>query len=282
MLKTKIKNLCTMQRIFAVAALSVLSIASINFPVFAQAVTQGYGSDMVLQRGMLVQPKPDDSSKVEPVKQASADKMFGVVVDANDAPVTLSAEGKKVFIATAGTYDVLVSNQSGDIAPGDYITVSAVDGIGMKAGSRDTYIIGRALADFDGDSLKIGNTTVTDSSGQSRQVDIGRVQTDVVVAGNPLLKAEEANVPELLKRASQAIVGKPVDAVRIYLGLFIFIASTIIAFILMYGGVRSAIISIGRNPLGKKAIIRGMFQVIVTGMIVFISGIFGVYLLLKL
>lgn len=282
MLKTKIKKLCTMQRVFAVSVLAMLSIVSINYPLFAQAVTQGYGTDQVIQRGMLVQLKKDDPSKVEPVKQDTADKLFGVAVDPNDAPVTLSSDGKKAFIATAGKYDVLVSTQNGNIKAGDYITVSAIDGVGMKAGTKEMYIIGRALTDFDGSINKIGSSKVKVSDGSEKEVAIGRTQADVLVAGNPLMRPEKANVPEFLRKAAESIAGKPVPVARIYISVFVFIASTIVAGILMYGGVRSAIISIGRNPLGKKLIVRGMFQVIITGLIVFILGIFGVYLLLKI
>lgn len=281
MLKTKIKKFCTFQRVSAVLVLSLLAVVSTHFPLFAQALTQGYGSDQITQRGMLIQLKKDDPSKVEAVKQATADKLFGVVVDVNDAPVTLSSDGKKVFIATAGKFDVMVSTQNGPIKAGDYITVSAIDGIGMKAGSKEPIIIGRALGDFDGAINKIGVSQVKSSDGTNKEVTIGRVQTDVVVAGNPLLKAEQPNVPEALRKAAEAIAGKPVNAVRIYTSMFVFIVSTVVATILLYGGVRSAIISIGRNPLGKKSIIRGMFQVIITGLIVFISGVFGVYLLLR-
>src|SRR5689334_14787290 len=148
MLKTKIKRICTMQRIFAVSILSGLILVSTHYPLLAQAVTQGYGSDQTLQRGMLVQLKDSDTSKVEAVKQATAEKMYGTVVDANDAPVTLSTDGKKVFVATAGQYEVLVSTQNGEIKPGDYIAVSAIDGIGMKAGPKDEIVVGRSLAGF--------------------------------------------------------------------------------------------------------------------------------------
>lgn len=274
--------MCTFQRIVAISLLSALAVVSVQYPIFAQAFTQGYGADIKMQRGQMVRLKDGDSSKVDVVTQESADKLHGVVVDANDAPVTLSSEGKKVFVATAGRYDVLVSTQNGKIRAGDYIATSAVDGIGMKAGSKEPFIIGRAMGDFDGSSNAIGDTTIKDSKGAERKITIGRVPADIQVAGNPLLKAEEPNVPELLRKVSEAIAGKPVNAVRVYVGLFVFIVATFVAGTLMYGGVRSAIISIGRNPLGKKSIIRGMFQVIITGLIVFISGLFGVYLLLRI
>jgi hypothetical protein len=50
----------------------------------------------------------------------------------------------------------------------------------------------------------------------------------------------------------------------------------------MYGGIRNGLISIGRNPLSKKSIVRGMIQVILTALTIFLLGIFGVYLLLRI
>lgn len=282
MLKSKIKKHISIHRIVAVVALSILCVVSAKYPIFAQAVTQGYGSDQSLQRSILVRLKQNDTSKVEVVKQQDAEKVYGVVVQANDAPVTISSEGKKVFVATSGHYDVLVSSQNGDIKPGDFITISAIDGVGMKASDKEPVVVGRALAGFDGRSNKISSTNIKDSAGGSREVSIGRVQADFNVAKNPLLKAQEPNLPEALKRASEAIAGKSVNAVRVYVAMLVFVMTTFLSTVLMYGGVRSAIISIGRNPLGKKSIIKGMFQIIIVGFTVFISGIFGVYLLLKL
>lgn len=282
MLKTKIKKLCTFHRLSAITILAFLCVVSSHYPLLAQAVTQGYGSEQTLQRSMIVQLKKSDTTKVEAVQQATAEQVYGIVVDANDAPVTLSSDGKKFFIATAGHYDVLVSTQNGAINAGDYITVSAIDGIGMKAGDKDVYIVGRALAGFDGKSNVVSSTNVMSSDGAKQPVNIGRVDTDITVAKNPLLKGSEPNLPEVLRKASEAIAGKPVNAARVYTGLFVFIIATVVSCSLMYGGVRSGIISIGRNPLSKKSIVRGMFQVIITGMTVFITGVFGVYLLLKI
>lgn len=282
MIKIKIRKLITGQRIIAVTALSLLMLVSARFPLLAQAVTQGYGSEQTLQRGMVVQLKPSDTSKVEAVTQSTQDKMHGIVVDPNDAPVTLSSDGKKVFVATAGHYQVLVSTQNGPIKSGDFVTVSAIDGIGMKAQDKDPFVIGRALEDFDGKTGAISTTTIKDSSGATQSVNIGRVDTDITVAKNPNLKGSEANLPEILQRISESIAGKPVNPVRVYVGMFVFIISALVAGTLMLGGIRSGIISIGRNPLGKKSIIRSMFQVILTGITIFIAGVFGVYLLLKI
>jgi len=282
MAKTKIKRLLSWHRVVALTALLLLMLLSTTGLIFAQAVTQGFGTDTTLQKGMIVQLVKEDTTKVEPVKTETIDQMYGVVVDSNDAPVTLSDEGRKIFVATVGPFEVLVSDQNGPISPGDYLTISSIQGVGMKAGEKEPVVAGRALAGFDGKSNTIGSSEVTDSEGNKKQVNFARINADISVSRNPLLKGEEPNVPEILRKASEAVAGKPVAATRIYLAVFVFIVSTIAAGSLLYAGVRNGLISIGRNPLSKKTIIRGMFQVILTGLIIFITGVFGVYLLLKL
>lgn len=265
----------------AFLGLLFLIVVSAQHPLSAQAVTEGYNSDLTLQRGMIVMLKKDDPSKVELVTTQTGELMYGVVVAANDAPLTLANAGQRVFVATNGRYDVMVSTQNGPIKAGDYITASALSGIGMKASDKEAYIIGRAIADFDGKKDTIGSNEVKDSDGNKQSVSIGRVQMDVSVAKNPLLRATEPNVPEFLMKAATAIAGRPVNPFRVYMGVLVFGICTVVAGVLMYGGVRSGIISIGRNPLSKKSIIRSMFQVIITGLIVFITGVFGVYLILR-
>lgn len=282
MLKTKIRQRITWQRLLAVVALAVLVILSISQSLGAQTLTQGYGTDGTLQKGMIIRIKDGDTSKAQPLAFDQADKMHGVVVDSNDAAVTLSADGEKAFVATTGRYEVLVSNQAGEIKEGDYIAISALHGVGMKAGDRDSMVIGRALAGFDGQNRVVGATKIKDSSGAERDVRLGRVLADITVARNPLLRNQSPNLPSALQRVSEAVAGKPVGAVKVYVSLIILSLTTIVAGALLYGGVRNGMISMGRNPLSKKLILRGMIQVVVVGLIIFILGLFGVYLLLKL
>lgn len=271
-----------MQRLLALMALAVLVWLSIYSSLSAQTLTQGYRADVPVQKGMIVRLKEDDASKVEPLPSDQMEDMHGVVVNSNDAAVTLSTEERKVFVATTGHYEVLVSNQNGDIKVGDYITLSALTGVGMRAGSTEPLVIGHALAVFDSNSQVAGEATVKDSAGGERTVRLGRIAVNITIARNPFLRAAESNLPYFLQKASQAIAGKPVDASRAYLGLVVFLVTTAITGSLLYGGVRSGIISVGRNPLSKNLIVRSMLQVILAGLIIFIIGLFGVYLLLKL
>ena len=281
-MKTKIKNFISIQRILALAALLGLIFIGLASPLSAQSFTQGYGSDGTLQKGIIVRLKEGDTTKVQAVSKDQMDKMHGVIVNPNDAAVTLSGDGEKVFVATRGRQEVLVSTENGAIKEGDFITLSALGGVGMKAGTTQALIIGRATEAFDGTGQLIGSASVKDSNGGDHEVKLGRIDIDINIGRNPWLKSEEPNLPDALRRASEAIAGKPVQAVRVYISMVVFFLATVVSASLLYGGVRSGLISIGRNPLSKKLIIRGMLQVIVAGLIIFILGIFAVYLLLKL
>ena len=268
----------------ALLGLGVLVILGLNSPLSAQSsvFTQGYGADEVLERGAIVRLNKDDTTKVSALKYEDMETMHGVVVNPNDAPVTLSSEGQKVFIATGGRYEVLVSTQNGPIAAGDYLTISSLEGIGMKAGRPESHVVGRALEDWNGVDNIRATSQLTDSAGSTRDINIGRVLADISVSRNPGYGPADSGLPNALKRAAESIAGKEVNTARIYIALVIFVICTFVAGTVMYGGVRSGIISIGRNPLSKRSIVRGMVQVVLFGLIIFILGLFGVYLLIKL
>ncbi|MEK7603479.1 MAG: hypothetical protein AAB459_04555 [Patescibacteria group bacterium] len=282
MIKTKIRQLFSLQRLLALVGLVILFVLSVQGSLFSQAATQGYGTDEPLQRGMIIQINKKDPTKVQPVSVDSGDQMHGLIVDPNDAALTLSSEGEKVFVATHGIYEVLVSDQNGAIDAGDWVTISSLNGIGAKATTKSEFVIGRALSSFDGKSSIISQSEVKDSNDVTHKVDISRVKLDIGVGKNPIFKVTEANLPSFLKKAAESIAGRPVTTQRIYVSLAVFVVSAIISGSLLYSGVRSGLISIGRNPLSKKSIIRSMVQVILTAIIIFITGLFGVYLLLKL
>lgn len=249
-----------------------------------QAVTQGYSSNSPLQLGMIVKLDDKDPTKVEPLTQDSASQMQGVVVAANDASVTLSNDtnNNQVFVASFGHFDVLVSNQNGPIKSGDYISISSLAGVGMKADSTQSVVIGKAVGSFDGTSNVQGTTTVKDDGGRNVTVSFGRIPVNISISHNPLQQEIDNNLPGFLRKASLFIANKPVSSVRVYISLVVLLVTTIIAGSLLYGGIRNGLIAIGRNPLAKKSITRNLLQVIFTSLIVFVLGLFAVYLLLRL
>lgn len=264
----------------------VLFIALMSFmamPVLAQELTQGYRSDEVLARGAIVAVSQQDQAKVETINGDQMDRMFGVVVRSNDSALSLAEEDQGVFVATKGRFEILVTDINGEIKNGDVITLSPFTGIGMKADGRQKLAIATALQDFDVNNQDqvISQSDVKDDVGQTHKASIGRIIADVEVKANPLAESNQA-VPAFLASISSTIAQKPVSASRIYAGLVVLMLTSAVSASLLYSVVKSAVISIGRNPLAKKYVLRGVIQVIFISFIIFIAGLFAVYLILKL
>lgn len=246
---------------------------------------QGYAAETPLDNGTIVQLVGKDSGRVKIATQSQLQNMFGVVVDRNQLSMTLSSEAleNQVYVAATGTYNVLVSTQGGTIASGDYVTLSSVDGIAMKAGTEEKTVFGRANASFDGKGVTLGSATLKDTTGkENKNVVLGSIPVTIDIKRNPNEKSTKVEVPEILERIGQAIAEKEVSPIRIYLSMAITAVSLIAAIAVLYSGVRSSIISIGRNPMSKKSIFRALLEIILTSILILIIGLFAVYLLLKL
>lgn len=271
--------------------MAVLWTALLFITPVAQATTygggsvQGYAADSPIQVGAIVQLTGKETKAVKMASQKNLQNMFGVTVDRNQLTVTLTNESVKneTFVAVSGTYNVLVSTQGGAIAVGDYVTLSAVDGVAMKAGTEEKTVFGRAAEAFDGKGVTLGKATLKDTDGKAKDtVTLGSIPVTVDIKRNPNDKSTKANVPEFLERLGEAVAEKEVSPIRIYISLAITAVSIITALVLLYAGVRNAVISIGRNPMSKKSIFRALAEVILTSTLVLIIGLFAVYLLLKL
>jgi hypothetical protein len=249
------------------------------------AVTQQYNSAGNIQDGMLVRLATNDASSVVPLETSKAQQMLGSTVSPTDAALTLSGgtSSHGVFVATSGRYTVLVSNQNGPIAANDYISISALDGVGMKATNKQQTVLGRAAEPFTGSSNVVGSSTLTTANGKKIQVSLGRVLADIGVGKNPKYVQEQpiGNIG-FLRDFSNGVAGKTVSVPRLYLGLAVLLVSAVMAGSVLYGGVRSGILAIGRNPLARSSISRGLIQVVLTSVVIFVIGLFAVYLLLKL
>lgn len=271
------------------AAMVSVAVAAVSSSLAATSYgggsVQGYGADTPIDTGTIVQLTGKNSNRVKIAVQSELQNMFGVTVDRNQLPLTLSSEGIKneVFVAVSGTYNVLVSTQNGSIASGDYVTLSSVNGIAMKASTKEKTVFGRAAASFTGKGVTLGTTTLKDTTGKAnKMVTIGSIPVTIDIKRNPNEKSTKTKVPEALQRIGQAIAEKEVSPIRIYLSMAITAVSIIAAIAILYSGVRNGVISIGRNPMSKKSIFRALFEIILTSILILIIGLFAVYLLLKL
>lgn len=269
-----------------VGAISLFAVAS----VAAQEVrygggnVQAYAATQPLQIGSVVQLGQKDSKVVELATEKNLENMFGVVVDRNQLLTVTSNESlqNETFVTVSGTYNVLVNDQAGTIKAGDYLTMSSVDGIAMKAGTEEKTVLGRAINGFDGNN-SLGTTTLKDTSGGTlKTLKLGSIPVAINIQHNPNDKTTKSNLPEFLERLGRQIAEKEVSPIRIYLSLGITIVSILAAIAVLYAGVRNSIISIGRNPMSKKSIGKALTMIILTSLLILIIGLFAVYLLLKL
>ena len=270
----------------------VLACASlfVATPLFAEASTygggsvSGYAADEPLDYGRIVTLEGKNANKVKPATQSDVQNMFGVTVDPQQVPLTISHEGiqNETYVAVSGTYNVLVSTQGGDIKSGDYVTLSSLDGIAMKTGDQEVTVFGRANAAFSAKDSSLGTQELKDSSGGTKTVSLGLVPVTIDIKNNPNHKSTKVNVPDFLERVGRQIAEKEVSPVRIYISVGIAVVSLIAALAVLYAGVRNSVISIGRNPMSKRSIFRALIEVILTSLLILIIGLFAVYLLLKL
>jgi co-chaperonin GroES (HSP10) len=282
-MRLKTQNTRLLRLLVGLAGLTCLALPSV---AYAQAVTQAYGVTGTLQKGMIVMLDPKDSKKVQALTNKSTSSMHGVVVAAADSAVTLSGDGTtdQVFVATSGKYAALVNTQNGVIKTGDIISISALDGTGMKADNKEAIILGKALEGFDGTKKVIGTTTLSKSDGQKTNVAIGLIALDISISRNPLAATvgNEPALPGFMSRFATTLAGKEVSVTRIYISLAVLFVTVVITGSLLYAGVRSSLTAIGRNPLARGSVIRGLIQVIVISVIIFVIGLSSIYLLLKL
>lgn len=250
----------------------------------AQAVSESYTADRQLQPGLIVRQVESNSKKVVPVSGEEAEKAMGVVVAPNEAPISISGDPSKmqVYVATNGNYRVLVSDQNGPIRKNDYIALSSLTGVGMRAGGDQATIIGKAASAYDGKAGVAGTTNVTDSNGQRKTIRLGYVTTGISIARNPLQRSTQASLPSFLQKASESIADKPVSAVRVYLSLAVLAVTTVLVGSLLYGAVRTSLTALGRNPLARSAITQSLVRIVLIGLIVLSTGLGAVYLLLRI
>jgi hypothetical protein len=250
---------------------AVFALGTNSKGVAADNIVQGYQSKETLEPGRLVALDKSSNRTVKVLDPNDDQHLFGVVVDPSDAPFTLNGDNVKTFVATSGNFQVLVSNIGGTIKPGDFITSSNLPGIGQKATSTQSRVLGQAESNFDGKT-----NVITTNNGAG----IGRVFVQINIQNNPLATTSVL-VPSVLKKVSDAVAGKSVPAIRVYASLGVFIFSAIVAILVLWSGVRGSLIALGRNPLSRKVIYSGMYKVILAGTAIFIIGLAGVYLLLK-
>ena len=259
---------------------SFVALAIVTGLIFSGAQTaavtttiSGYKAKGNLQPAMLASLVPGSKDTVQVLPAKSPQQVLGVVIDPSDVPLTTRSPTSQIYVASTGSYPVLVSNQNGSIKSGDYIAVSTIDGVAAKARPDQALVIGRALQDF-----KAGSSTIFNAGDNSA---VGKILAQIQPGSNPNVQSD-VGIPSTLRRVGRSIAGKNVSALRIFGSVTVLFIGILTAGFLLLGGIRSALYAIGRNPLSRKSIYRGLAQVLVVSILVFVASLMGIYILLKI
>jgi hypothetical protein len=133
---------------------------------YGEIVAPGTAEVVTVDGDHIVQMVRSTSTYQEPVAGIVSDN-YG---DFTSAGNNLKDSDNPLPVALVGRVPVLVTNEGGEIHPGDFVTTSSTPGKGMKA-TRAGRVIGMALGHFTGTSgsvmVQIINTWYTPSSAQA-------------------------------------------------------------------------------------------------------------------
>jgi hypothetical protein len=242
----------------------------------SSSISQGFQPDDSkgeIAAGALVSVKEGSLGSVELATTNSADRLVGIV-DENPF-VAISNEGRGAQVVLSGTTRVLASDINGVIKSGDKITISPIAGVGMRA-TADSQVVGTAQSDFAATATK----SVADKDGEQHEVKIGHVEVQVGIA---YYQAPGSNfLPPFIQNAANNLAGRPVSLLRVLICSILLLLGFITVSILVYTSVRSAMTSIGRNPLAARAIRKELYQVGFVSLVVVGGTLIASYLVLSL
>ncbi len=227
----------------------------------AASLSQGFATTSLIATGSMVALDPKSSGSVVVADTTNVGRLLGVVVPPSSASISLSGTGtSQVQVVTSGTANVLVSTAGGSIHVGDYITVSPIAGVGQKVGDSSTRVVGTAQTDFDGSGDGVTKRTIDTGTG-TKEVAIGQIPVVIAVSTYSGDGKQSYVVPNWLQNLSNTLAGKSVSPIRVIIAGLVLIIALISVSVLLYAAVRNSIISIGRNPLSRGPVLRGLLQV---------------------
>ena len=244
--------------VFCFISMFVLSLQS-NV-VYGISIGEEYAQQNVFVDGVLVSIKSDDTESIEASNLNNDKYVIGVTQDIESNLVTITKDYNSKPVAISGEVSVLASDINGSIKKGDLLTASYIDGVVMKvqegSGAR---IIGIALEDFNSS----GSRTYTDldiPTGTVAKTNVNYVE--IRLSGGEVFATQvAAGASGVSSGFVDKLAGKDVPIYRLATGLFVFIASVVVAGLFIFSSIKGSFISFGRNPLASNSIYLGLIQI---------------------
>lgn len=273
------KKIALMHKISSLIALAIVIVSP---SLLAASLTQDFSTKQQLVNGAIVS-LTGDAKTVEQASSDNLNNMYGVVVSKGDLSFQSIGQTGMVSVANSGIVDTVVSNNAGDIKSGDPITVEDVAGVGEKA-TRSGKIIGIAQANFDGGTQGAKQFPLN-QSGASKTISVGTIPVKLQVSEYVEPNAAKANSKtnrNVVLQLADALAGKQVKPYSLIIAALMVLIGIFISTFLITSSSYASMISIGRNPLSERKIIRSLIRMIFIAVIVFVTGLLLAYSVLKL
>lgn len=239
-----------------------------------------YGIDKNIRTGMLVS-LTKNPGVVEPASNNNAAELVGVV---GTSQTDLTVQQGQIAVQTDGVVQTLVSTVSGDIAVGDKISPSSINGFGAKAGPNG-WVVGTAQGSLAPDTKDAVKTTITDANNVSREVYVATIPVLVNVTYNSAdqqIEGVRLALPESLQELADSVAGKRATPTAVILGFLLLFIGLCIAGIILNTVIRNGIQSIARQPLSKKDVIHSMSRSIIFAFSLLLVSVVGAIIVIKL
>lgn len=260
------------------ATLVVLGFGLLALPAITLAyMSQSYTSTSSLPNGAIVSLLPAGSSgTIQSADAQQLEDLLGVVISSQ--AISGSSGSYNLNVATTGTVPTLVSNVNGSISKGDPIAVSPVASIGMKA-TTSTTVIGVAEAAFNAQSTGASSQELKGQSGQLRSYSFGIIPVEVKISS---YQAQTSSFfPQSIQNLFNNLAGHNVSTARILLSLAVLVMVIITSGIIVFSAVQLSMVAMGRNPLAKRSITRGLSESVGVALGLLVLGCLSVYLIVR-
>jgi hypothetical protein len=257
------------------AMLLLLSLTPAN--ASSANISHSYSANNMISPGTLVSLDPNRTDYVEESNSDNGESLLGVAVAVNDSLLAEDASSGTVQVATSGTANTLVSTINGSVTVGDQISVSPVDGLGMKA-APGAFVIGLAQTALNSNSTGVIAHNVVNKSGKSTTIYVGYVRLGISIGAG---MSDQTNQNSGIQQLGRDITGRDISSARVIVSFIIALVAVISLITLIYASIYSGIISIGRNPLAKYAVFRSLSSVLIMIVLIVIIASVTVVLLLR-
>lgn len=256
--------------IFLVATLLPVAAATAN-------ISKSYGFTTPIMADSLVSVDSSNPSDVVAANTNNQKQLIGVAVQNTDSLVAINPSKNKIQVASTGSAVAMVSNINGDIQPGDQVSVSPLDGIGMKA-SAGSEVIGIAQKAFSSISPNASKKTLKEINGNNSTIFIGYIPVAIQIGQAPASINPQLN---FFQRIGLSLTGKIIPTYRVILSIVVATVTFFGLLVLIYASIYGSIISLGRNPLAKESIYKTLTKILVMVVIAGMVASTVVYLLLN-